>query len=81
MSDYLKFTISDNGIGRKAAAKIKEQKFLQQESYGMKLTEERLRTFGKSYQGDFTIKIEDLTYNLGKAMGTTVRVMIPIVLN
>lgn len=79
--DYLKISVSDNGIGREAAAKIKEQKFMQQESYGMKLTEERLRTFGSSYKGDFSIKIEDLTDETGKATGTTVRVMIPIVLN
>jgi sensor histidine kinase YesM len=79
--NFLEFQVKDNGIGRKAAIAIKNQKLLKRESYGIKLTEERLRIFGESYQGEVSIVIEDLMSEDGEAIGTVVRIKLPIVFN
>ncbi len=76
--DNLVCTIEDNGIGRKAAMEIKNQKNGQHNSLGTKITESRLSLvnslYGKSMKVDYT----DLTDNEGKGTGTRVKIFIPI---
>jgi LytS/YehU family sensor histidine kinase len=76
--DRLLCTIEDNGIGRKAAMEIKDQKNANHSSLGTKITESRLNLvnslYGKSMKVDYT----DLENESGKARGTRVRIYIPV---
>lgn len=49
------FEIEDDGIGREAAMKIKQQNSLSHKSMGIKLTEERLRLINQQYHASFSI--------------------------
>ncbi|TXD81929.1 tetratricopeptide repeat protein [Subsaximicrobium wynnwilliamsii] len=76
--DMVDIAITDNGIGRKEAAKIKSGKYLKRKSMGIAITKARLANFSKSYTEDYQINIEDLYDNSGnKAIGTRILVRIP----
>lgn len=69
------FEIADNGIGRQAAEKLKEQNFPSHKSMGAMLTAERLRMLsddGRAYHE--TIDLMDD----GKPAGTLVKIWIPV---
>ena len=74
---YVTITITDNGIGRYQAIKIKEKKKIKRKSVGIKITKARLENFSKSYSNDSKIEIEDL-YKNNLASGTKVTVYIPV---
>ncbi len=74
---HLKITISDNGIGRKKAAKLKSKKIHKRASVGIKITEERLRNFCKDFEHSCSLKFKDL-YEGDLAVGTEVILMIPL---
>ena len=59
-SNALEVIIEDNGIGRKKAAQIKEQKIFKRESIGLKLTDERLAVFFNQLKQKHKIIFEDL---------------------
>lgn len=67
--------IEDNGIGRKAAKKIKPEK--KKSSLGMKLTTERLELLKREIGLDISVKIIDLRDPSGEACGTRVELLIP----
>jgi two-component system, LytTR family, sensor kinase len=70
--------ISDNGIGRKAAAELKERKgaTLPHQSKGISLVNERLSLYHKN--GGNGISFIDHTNPSGQASGTTVNIRIPV---
>jgi len=70
--------IIDNGIGRNAAAKIKEGKSLKRKSVGIDLTKERLKTFSEDYDDEFSLTYHDLTNEGGSPAGTKVTLRFPI---
>ena len=76
-TNYLKIVIKDNGIGRKASAKIKSDKSINRTSLGIRLSEERLNNFVKNLNHNYSIVYKDLTNN-EKATGTTVILKIPL---
>ncbi|MBL4643933.1 MAG: histidine kinase [Flavobacteriaceae bacterium] len=47
--NFIEITIEDNGIGRKAAVKIKENKSIKRKSIGINLTKDRLKKFNSQY--------------------------------
>jgi tetratricopeptide (TPR) repeat protein len=69
--------IIDNGIGRNAAAKIKEGKSLKRKSVGIDLTKERLKTFSEDYDDEFSLTYHDLTNEDGSPAGTKVSLRFP----
>lgn len=69
----IEYTITDNGIGRTAAAAIAQNK---ESSYGMELSFDRIKLFNKEKTP--SVVIEDL-YTDGKACGTTVKVLLKII--
>lgn len=73
--DYLIICIKDNGIGRKKASEIKENKFVKRRSLGLKITEERLNAFSYNSQKKHQIKIEDLKEN-NEIKGTKVTIQL-----
>ncbi|WP_338731941.1 tetratricopeptide repeat-containing sensor histidine kinase [Mangrovimonas cancribranchiae] len=75
--DFVTIRITDNGIGREASKKIREQKKLKRKSVGLDITKARLANFSKHYANDYSIEIVDLYYD-NKASGTKVIVNIPV---
>ena len=69
----IEYTITDNGIGRTAAAAIAQNK---ESSYGMQLSFDRIKLFNKEKTP--SVIIDDL-YEEGKACGTTVKVLLKII--
>ncbi len=76
---YIYIGITDNGVGRVAAQKIKDGKVLKRKSVGIDITKERLANFSKDYQNSFEVDIVDLHDEDGKASGTKVVLRIPTV--
>ena len=75
--DFIQIDIEDNGIGRKASAKIKSNKVINRKSIGIKLTKERLNNFIKDFQKPFSLVFNDLVDENKKPCGTKVALKIP----
>ncbi len=75
-NDQLKCLIEDNGVGRAKAFELQQKSVWKKKSLGLKITEERLKLFGKELQKQL-IKITDLKDAVGSALGTRVEVCIP----
>ena len=75
--DYIHIAITDNGIGREAAEKIKQGKVLKRKSVGIDITKERLTNFSRDFQNTFNVEMVDLYDDDGKASGTKVILDIP----
>ncbi|WP_231743078.1 tetratricopeptide repeat protein [Winogradskyella endarachnes] len=73
---YIIVEIIDNGIGRVASQKIKEQKKLQRNSVGIDITKARLANFSLSFKDSYSLRIEDL-YTDDKPSGTKISLLIP----
>ena len=76
---HIGIDITDNGVGRNASEKIKENRVLKRKSVGIDITTERLANFSKDYQNDFEVAIEDLFKDSGEAQGTKVTLKIPTI--
>lgn len=74
---FVNITIEDNGIGRIAAAEIKENRLLKRRSYGIAITKERLAIYSKTFQNRFAISMQDLLNPDGSSAGTLVSLNIP----
>ena len=76
---FINISITDNGVGRAVAEKLKESKVLKRKSVGIDITKERLANFSKDFQNNFEVEIIDLFDNSGKASGTKVILHIPTI--
>ena len=76
---FINISISDNGVGREAAERLKASKVLKRKSVGIDITKERLANFSKDYQNSFDVNIIDLKDDEGRATGTTVILSIPTI--
>lgn len=74
---YIDISITDNGIGRAAAEKIKENKVLKRKSVGISITKERLANFSRDYQNSFNMNIIDLFNKNNTPSGTKIVLHIP----
>lgn len=74
--ELIRIDITDNGVGRAASEKLKENRVVKRKSLGIDITKERLQNFAKDYQNDFAISIEDLEEE-GAPIGTRVALQIP----
>jgi len=72
-------SITDNGVGREVAEKLKESKILKRKSIGIDVTKERLTNFSKGFQNAFEMEIVDLFDKQGLASGTKVILHIPVI--
>lgn len=71
--DYVMIRIRDNGIGRKASARLRNQK----NGYGMAILHEYFRIVNKHNKNHVSQQIRDLYDDAGKPAGTEVLVYIP----
>jgi tetratricopeptide (TPR) repeat protein len=76
--DFIQIDIEDNGIGRKASAKIKSSKTINKKSIGIELTKERLNNFIQDFKNPFSLQFKDLFDENRNAVGTKVALRIPI---
>ncbi|MES2775800.1 MAG: histidine kinase [Bacteroidota bacterium] len=68
----LAIQIKDNGVGRAAAGALKSKSALQQKSYGMKITAERMSIVNETYHINAKAAVKDLVDETGNSMGTEV---------
>ncbi|WP_422106229.1 tetratricopeptide repeat-containing sensor histidine kinase [Winogradskyella sp.] len=76
-SDYITVEIIDNGIGRIASKKIRDNKKLKRKSVGIDITKARLANFSKAFDNSYTLNIDDL-YEKNTPSGTRVTLNIPV---
>jgi len=76
--NHVSITITDNGIGRVASEKIKNEKKIKRQSVGLNITKARLENFSKTFKEDYSIDIIDLYDDNNMACGTQVILNIPI---
>jgi tetratricopeptide (TPR) repeat protein len=72
----LRITITDDGIGREKAAKLKS-KSATHKSHGLKVTSQRIEMMNKLNSSGAQVNIVDLKDEEGKATGTRVELIIP----
>ena len=75
-SNFITIEIIDNGIGRIASRKIKENKKLKRKSVGIDITKARLANFSKAFSESYSLDIEDL-YTNEVPSGTKISLLIP----
>jgi ligand-binding sensor domain-containing protein len=73
VNDKIQYTVTDNGVGRNAAAKIMQNK---ESHYGMQMSYDRIKLFNKEETA--SVQVNDL-YNNEKAAGTKVIVNLNII--
>ena len=73
-NNKIAITILDNGIGRIKAQELKKQRVTKRDSFGLKLTKERLQSY---YNNSYSLKTIDLYDSNNKATGTQIILVIP----
>lgn len=73
---FLYSTITDNGIGREKAAKLKSKSSEQNKSLGLKITNNRLALLNRSSQEDSHYHMNDVYDDKGNINGTSVEIRI-----
>ncbi|MFD0796044.1 tetratricopeptide repeat protein [Maribacter chungangensis] len=76
---FINIAITDNGVGRDMAEKIKEGKVLKRKSIGIDITKERLANFSKDYQNSFHVEIIDIYDDSNSPAGTKILLHIPTI--
>ena len=72
--DKIKYTIQDNGVGRKLAASYNQLNKPYHRSVGLKITEERINLYNKQPEGNGFVHFTDLTDDDNRPRGTRVEI-------
>ncbi|MBS1743707.1 MAG: histidine kinase [Bacteroidetes bacterium] len=70
--------VTDNGVGREAAAMYKSKMHIHYQSKGTELTAQRINMINKNSKRAIILKVEDLANEQGQALGTKVTMLIPV---
>lgn len=76
--ECLHISIEDNGIGRKRANELKQQKVHKNKSVGINLIRERLKNFSRDHSRTHSLEIVDLYDDKGEPAGTKIVLEIPL---
>ena len=76
--ERLRIEIEDNGIGRQRSGELNTRKLHKRKSLGIKLTQERLRTFYRDHRQQYSLEFIDLKDRQGQARGTRVVLVLPL---
>ena len=76
VDNHLQCEITDNGIGREAAKRIKSQQEEQHKSMALTVTQERLEILGETNES--SVFFEDICNDNGSISGTRVLIYLPI---
>lgn len=74
--EYIRYRITDNGVGRTKAAAVRRLNNPNHESVGLAITENRINIFNHRQNSAGSVTITDLSNEDGTAAGTRVEVMI-----
>lgn len=74
---FIEYTVTDNGIGRQKAALLKGINKPEHISYGIQITEERIRLYNQPGKANGDLEISDL-YENGLPAGTRVTIRVKI---
>jgi sensor histidine kinase YesM len=74
----LQISIADNGIGRSKSADLGNRKPIKHESYGMKVTSDRIALINQVYKTGADVTIHDLIDGNDEPLGTKVIIQIPV---
>jgi sensor histidine kinase YesM len=77
--DYLFFKISDDGIGREAAATAASKSATRHKSMGLQITADRIAMLQNSSTIGSPVTIIDLVHPDGSGAGTEVIIKIPVI--
>lgn len=76
---FLKCAVQDNGIGREKPRELKAKRPLRgQQSYGMRITNDRINLINKLYNSNTTVQVIDLKDEQQNPLGTRVELCIPV---
>ncbi len=78
-SGFIEIIITDNGVGRDVAEKIKDSKVLKRKSVGIDITKERLANFSRDYENYFHVEIIDKFDDNNNPIGTQIVIYIPTI--
>jgi LytS/YehU family sensor histidine kinase len=73
----LEVIIEDNGVGREKAKELKRKNSLKNKSFGMQITNDRIKVLNQLYDAAAHVKIKDLINKDGTPAGTRVILHIP----
>lgn len=76
---FIEISITDNGVGRDVAEKIKEGKVLKRKSVGIDITKERLANFSRDFENYFHVEIIDRFDDHNHPTGTQIIILIPTI--
>lgn len=76
---FIEIAITDNGVGRDVAEKIKDGKVLKRKSVGIDITKERLANFSRDYENYFHVEIIDRFDEHNNPTGTQIIIFIPTI--
>ena len=78
-ANFVKITITDNGIGRKKTMKIAtDKRNTQKKSIGINLTLKRLENFSRNLRHSYNLEVVDLYDSDKVALGTQVQLDLPL---
>ncbi len=78
LEHLLNVEITDDGIGREAAAAYKSKSAAKQKSFGLKMTSERINIINQFHNIKTNVEVTDLKDDHSNALGTKVIVTIPV---
>ncbi len=67
----------DNGVGINEAMRINEKKLIRKESFGMDITQDRIKLINEIYNIQTDVEVSDVLDNDGKVLGTKINLCIP----
>jgi LytS/YehU family sensor histidine kinase len=76
-SGMLEVVIEDNGVGRQRAAEMRSKDALKRKSYGMQITNNRIKALNQLHDSLATVNVEDLVDDEGLGQGTRVVLQMP----
>ncbi len=71
-------TVDDNGIGRKASETLKMNKKIQNNGFGLRLSQERIDLLNSQHKKNIKVNITDKQNSTGEAAGTKVEIIFPL---
>jgi hypothetical protein len=80
VNDYLKCTVTDNGVGRSKASEVGSERLKSHRSVGMDITRKRVGLLSSPQSSGLKAGVEiiDLYNDNGEAVGTSVVILLPI---
>ncbi len=76
--DILKISVKDDGIGRQKSQELKSKSGSKKKSYGLQITDDRIKLIKDKFGIDSSLEILDLYDRNNKASGTEIILTIPV---